>query len=382
MPLEATIVCVDSSDFMRNGDYTPTRLEAQHDAVNLICNAKTQSNPESTVGVIACGGKSPAVLVTLTNDIGKVLTSLHSLKIGGGLSLVNGIQVAQLVLKHRQNKSQQQRIIFFVGSPIQEDKDGLVRLGKRLKKNNIAVDIVNFGEESENADKLDAFMSAVNSDENSHLVTIPPGPHVLSDILISSPIVSEGGAGAGGRSNDFDAYGGVDPSMDPELALALKMSMDEERARQEAARVKEGGAPEAPAESTPAVSQPAGDHMMADDDDDELLRQAIAMSMVPTETPTPTPAPTPAPVSTPAQTTTAAPAVQDAMMEDPMDEDAEMRLALQMSMAASEGGDLDNVMADPNFMNEVIASLPGVDPNDPEIKKMIEQMSKQRENEK
>jgi len=380
MPLEATIVCVDSSDFMRNGDYTPTRLEAQHDAVNLICNAKTQSNPESTVGVIACGGKSPAVLVTLTNDIGKVLTSLHALKIGGGLSLVNGIQVAQLVLKHRQNKSQQQRIIFFVGSPIQEDKDGLVRLGKRLKKNNIAVDIVNFGEESENADKLDAFMSAVNSDENSHLVTVPPGPHVLSDILISSPIVSEGGAGAGGRSNDFDAYGGVDPSMDPELALALKMSMDEERARQEAARIKEGGAPAAqtPAESTPAVSQPAGDHMMADDDDDELLRQAIAMSMVPTETAAP--ATTPAP--TPAQPTTAAPAAQDAM-EDPMDEDAEMRLALEMSMAASgEGGDLDNVMADPNFMNEVIASLPGVDPNDPEIKKMIEQMSKQRENDK
>jgi len=380
MPLEATIVCVDSSDFMRNGDYTPTRLEAQHDAVNLICNAKTQSNPESTVGVIACGGKSPAVLVTLTNDIGKVLTSLHALKIGGGLSLVNGIQVAQLVLKHRQNKSQQQRIIFFVGSPIQEDKDGLVRLGKRLKKNNIAVDIVNFGEESENADKLDAFMSAVNSDENSHLVTVPPGPHVLSDILISSPIVSEGGAGAGGRSNDFDAYGGVDPSMDPELALALKMSMDEERARQEAARIKEGGAPAAqtPAESTPAVSQPAGDHMMADDDDDELLRQAIAMSMVPTETAAP--ATTPAPTS--AQPTTAAPAAQDAM-EDPMDEDAEMRLALEMSMAASgEGGDLDNVMADPNFMNEVIASLPGVDPNDPEIKKMIEQMSKQRENDK
>jgi len=365
---------------MRNGDYTPTRLEAQHDAVNLICNAKTQSNPESTVGVIACGGKSPAVLVTLTNDIGKVLTSLHALKIGGGLSLVNGIQVAQLVLKHRQNKSQQQRIIFFVGSPIQEDKDGLVRLGKRLKKNNIAVDIVNFGEESENADKLDAFMSAVNSDENSHLVTVPPGPHVLSDILISSPIVSEGGAGAGGRSNDFDAYGGVDPSMDPELALALKMSMDEERARQEAARIKEGGAPAAqtPAESTPAVSQPAGDHMMADDDDDELLRQAIAMSMVPTETAAP--ATTPAP--TPAQPTTAAPAAQDAM-EDLMDEDAEMRLALEMSMAASgEGGDLDNVMADPNFMNEVIASLPGVDPNDPEIKKMIEQMSKQRENDK
>lgn len=34
---------------MRNGDYIPTRMEAQHDAANLVSNAKTQQNPESTV---------------------------------------------------------------------------------------------------------------------------------------------------------------------------------------------------------------------------------------------------------------------------------------------------------------------------------------------
>jgi len=374
MPLEATIVCIDSSDFMRNGDYTPTRLEAQHDAVNLICNAKTQSNPESTVGIIACGGKSPNVLVTLTNDIGKVLTSLYGMKIDGSLSL-NGIQVAQLVLKHRQNKSQQQRIIFFVGSPIVEDKENLVRLGKRLKKNNIAVDIINFGEEAENTDKLEAFMSAVNSDENSHLVTIPPGPHILSDILISSPIVNEGGATGGpSRSGEFDSYGGVDPSLDPELALALKMSMDEERARQEAARntnKPEGGetaaTPAAPAQTFP------DDHAM-DDDDDELMRQAIAMSMA-TRDPTPATS-TPSQTSAPATTNT----TQDVVMGE-LDEDEEMRLALQMSMAGGDVADMSNVMADPSFVDSVLASLPGVDPNNPEIRRMLQSMSEQQQKE-
>ena len=48
---------LDNSEWMRNGDYTPTRLEAQQDAINLICGAKTQSNPENTVGVIACSGR-------------------------------------------------------------------------------------------------------------------------------------------------------------------------------------------------------------------------------------------------------------------------------------------------------------------------------------
>jgi hypothetical protein len=42
---------------MRNGDYIPTRMESQADAVNLICNVKTQQNPESTVGVMTSAGR-------------------------------------------------------------------------------------------------------------------------------------------------------------------------------------------------------------------------------------------------------------------------------------------------------------------------------------
>lgn len=40
-----------------------------------------------------------------------------------------------------------------------------------------------------------------------------------------------GGADGGSGGNDFEF--GIDPSIDPELALALRMSMDEEKARVE-----------------------------------------------------------------------------------------------------------------------------------------------------
>lgn len=42
---------------------------------------------------------------------------LHNsgLEVGGEMNLAAGIQVAQLALKHRQNKKQQQRIIVFAG---------------------------------------------------------------------------------------------------------------------------------------------------------------------------------------------------------------------------------------------------------------------------
>ncbi|KAF3938458.1 hypothetical protein ABW19_dt0203538 [Dactylella cylindrospora] len=247
MVLEATMIIVDNSESCRNGDYTPTRFEAQVDAVSLIFSAKTQANPESSVGLMSMGGKGPEVLTTLTTDFGKILSGLHSTKIHGSCHLATGIQVAGLVLKHRQNKLQRQRIIAFVGSPIAEDEKTLVRLAKKMKKNQIAIDFVNFGEESENTTKLEAFISNVNASDNSHLATIPPGPHLLSDQLVTTAILGDdSGLGGGGGVGDSGAGGGsggaggfdfgVDPHLDPELALALRMSLEEENSRQERER--------------------------------------------------------------------------------------------------------------------------------------------------
>jgi 26S proteasome regulatory subunit N10 len=146
----------------------------------------------------------------------------------------------QLALKHRQNKAQKQRIVVFVGSPIAEDEKTLVKLAKKMKKNAVALDFVNFGEvETENTQKLQAFIDAINSSDNSHLVTIPPGPNLLSDSLIATPIMGETGSsdgiGGGEASTGGEGSGGFefgfDPSVDPELAMALRMSMEDEKAR-------------------------------------------------------------------------------------------------------------------------------------------------------
>ena len=36
------MICTDNSNYMRNGDFAPSRFEAQQDAVNLLAGAKTQ----------------------------------------------------------------------------------------------------------------------------------------------------------------------------------------------------------------------------------------------------------------------------------------------------------------------------------------------------
>ncbi|KAL1531379.1 protein-serine/threonine phosphatase [Salvia divinorum] len=85
------------------------------------------------------------VLVTPTSDLGKILACAHSVEVGGEMNLAAGTQVAQLALKHRQNKKQQQRMIVFVGSPVKYDKKMLELIGRKLKKNVVAIGIVNFG---------------------------------------------------------------------------------------------------------------------------------------------------------------------------------------------------------------------------------------------
>lgn len=235
------MLVVDNSESSRNGDYTPTRFEAQADAVSLIFSAITQGNPESSVGLMTMGGKGPEVLVTLTTDHGKILEGLHRTKskIRGDSHLATGIQIAGLALKHRQNKSQRQRIIVFTCSPIPEDEKSLIKLAKKMRKYKVSIDFVAFGElDDDVTKKLESFNENVKSGDGSHLAIIPPGPGLLSDQLVTSPILSgdgtAGAGGAGGESGGADASNfefGIDPSVDPELALALRMSMEEEKAR-------------------------------------------------------------------------------------------------------------------------------------------------------
>ena len=52
MPLEATMLIIDNSEYLRNGDDLPTRFVAQVNAVNIVFQTKIDSNAESTVGIM------------------------------------------------------------------------------------------------------------------------------------------------------------------------------------------------------------------------------------------------------------------------------------------------------------------------------------------
>ncbi|KKK16799.1 hypothetical protein P175DRAFT_0558198 [Aspergillus ochraceoroseus IBT 24754] len=271
MSLEATMIIVDNSESSRNGDYTSTRWQAQIDAVSVIHTAKMRVHPQSAVGLMSMGGKGPEVLSTFTTDFGGILAGLHRTKIHGTAHLSSSIQVAGLALKHRSEKSQRQRIIVFSCSPIEEDEKTLVKLAKKMKKNNISIDVIAFGDlESDQTKKLEAFVENVKGGDGSNLAIIPPGPSLLSEELQATPILGGDGAGAGGMGGDSGDVGGfgLDDAAenDPELAFALRLSLEEEKNRQEKEkRELEEQERKVNLEGIPEEGQPSGESSGAQD---------------------------------------------------------------------------------------------------------------------
>ena len=131
MVLEATIICIDNSDWTRNGDYYPTRFQNQIGAANLIIENRCENNPENSLGIMTMAGKRVEMISTLTNDESRLLGSMSNIHLNGECDITSTLSIAILCLKHRINKNQKQRIILFVGSPIKAKNENLIQIGKK-----------------------------------------------------------------------------------------------------------------------------------------------------------------------------------------------------------------------------------------------------------
>ncbi|KAF0302174.1 26S proteasome non-ATPase regulatory subunit 4 [Amphibalanus amphitrite] len=208
---------------------------------------------------------------------------------------------------------------------------------------------------------------------------------------LSCATQGEDGAGAPGIGGGSGFEFGVDPNEDPELALALRVSMDEQRALQQQQESREP----APAAGTggAAGAAPAGRPAAAAGSEEAMLEQALAMSMG-------------GGGGTPAAPDFAS-----------MTEEEQIAYAMQMSMADREysGGSRPNsaeaaeetptpmetdqgeekkkvsgagdramttttleVVSDPAFLQSVLENLPGVDPQSEDVRRAMGNIARQQ----
>ncbi len=147
---------------------------------------------------------SVKMLVSPTRENSNILACFSKVLIQGVCDFTSSLQTAQLALKHRKNKGSVTnpgvtRIIVFVGSPCKESTNELTKfgfntilfcyikhlrcsfytvVGKELRKNNIAVDVILLGDSGNGSgmlDKMTSFVEQVCNNGNSRLITVPPG---------------------------------------------------------------------------------------------------------------------------------------------------------------------------------------------------------------
>lgn len=321
------------------------------------------------------------VLATLTSDVGRIFSKMHLIQPKGEINLLTGIRIAHLVLKHRQGKNHKMRIVVFVGSPINNEEGELVKQAKRLKKEKVNVDIVSFGDHGNNIETLTAFINALNGKDGtgSHLVSVPRGS-ALSDALLSSPIIQGedgmGAAGLGGAVFEF----GVDPNEDPELALALRVSMEEQRQRQESEQRRDnaGGAETvAPPIATSGESGTGGPAVTLPNSNSEeaMLQRALALS---TENPEDN-LPDFANMTEEEQIAFA----MQMSMQDAADDSVTQQAKRPKTDDASAPMDVDEdyseVIGDPAFLQSVLENLPGVDPQSDAVRDAVGSLNKDKD---
>jgi len=303
--------------------------------------------------------------VTLTTDVGKIMAAIASVSIRGQANPLKSLQMASLVLKHRQMKEHRQRIVLFVASPIHASERELVTLGRKLRKANIALDVINFGEDMVNMDLLNALTNAVSHDGNSHILHVPAQTGFLSDVVLSSAICassssSNADANAAGPTGGNSVFGGnpefefgFDPESDPELAMVLRLSMQEAQER-EAREAASGTNPQSGANEV-ALSPALNNDDMEIDTANALFTSNDSIDD--------------------------AVALNTGMMDQDMDDDdEEMAKAIALSLAGEDASASHNdsnnestsqqQTSNPSVSEDlaaVLASLPGVDPGDSRI---------------
>ncbi|GJX67589.1 26S proteasome non-ATPase regulatory subunit 4 homolog isoform X2 [Tanacetum coccineum] len=195
MEAEATMIVIDNSDYVRKDNVFKTQLEA----VRLYCRAKIKSEPKNRVGLGFMNDGFYLPPHKPTSDIEHFLThTIGNISYGGELYLIGGVQSSLLGFSRLPKDMKKRMLVFVAGHGYMMDY--ILRIGERLKEDNVALDVVSFADEDPEFDTyktkcLQEFVVAANKDNNSHFARVPPHSSVR-DILVSSKILSSSEAEA------------------------------------------------------------------------------------------------------------------------------------------------------------------------------------------
>lgn len=196
---DSTIFIIDNSLYAQNQDYLPTRYMAQLNVINQIFSTSTERH---RFGAVPLSQPTPNYIFTPSDNRMDAREFLQNLGLSNNLQIAANITITERIAK---NVSESRKIILFLSTVLNdiELQDAIEALqGTHREKSSIYVFL--FGD----AIQYHIFFDNELSGGNTKIFCVPSNQS-LQDFVYDALSIE------------------VDEDMDPQLALALKMSAEE-----------------------------------------------------------------------------------------------------------------------------------------------------------
>lgn len=207
-----TVILLDNSARAIDGDFYPSRLEAQMVATERLARYLFSLHQDTRVAIGTIGSQEFGIRLSFTSDIKRITAALKSIGHGGGVDIVKGVRSAFLALRHSQNITGPKRILLFVGSPNEVTGEEAASLAREAAEKDIVIDVVVFGQELHNWENLAILNKRVRGTE---FLKVRQAKTILSDAVLASKI----GVGPEARMSKRRAR------LNAELANAVKRAL-------------------------------------------------------------------------------------------------------------------------------------------------------------
>ena len=263
--LQAVIILFDNSMTTIDGDFAPTRIDAQKTTVEVLASAFIRGNRETVVGFGTLSGAC-GVQISLTHDLRKLRDYLDKVRRDGTVHFERAVKCALFALRHRPRDISFRHLIIILGSKHDLTEAAATELAQLVNKEGVVLDFVVLGDDGIDMGPLDKFAEGLGS--GSRYVKVPKSSAFLCDTVHDQLLRSGGGFTGAPMTEEAQLQQALRETAadeDEELQRALLLSLTENQGAAEAA-------PAAPAPEN--TEQPQG----GEDEMDEELLAAIAMS--------------------------------------------------------------------------------------------------------
>lgn len=205
---ETIVVLFDNGMASQNQDYLPSRLMVQKETVESLISRKFEDNQENTIGIIPLVQTQSNDIITPTKQRSYIKTFLNEIKLNRNADIMGCL--SQSLHIFNQKDSPGCMLVIFLGSEPQEiEKDELFARIYQLLTFGIMIKMVFFGEAMEMAEaykKIDF--------TNFSCIEVKPSDEFADRVL---SFIN------GGEDLEED---------DPELAEAIRLSLEEQKKQQ------------------------------------------------------------------------------------------------------------------------------------------------------